>query len=106
MNPNWTDAETWIDIVDHIWIGFVLLAAAAVPSVMAARNHKGISEVKAQVLNAHKTNLRDDVDRVIAVVEQLSHDMRGLRTDLATEEDRRRQQIDELRKDVDRIRRR
>lgn len=106
MNPNWTDAETWIDIVDHIWIGFVLLAAAAVPSVMAARNHKGISEVKAQVLNAHKTNLRDDVDRVIAVVEQLSHDMRGLRTDLATEEDRRRQQIDELRKDVDHIRRR
>jgi len=96
-NPN-----SWLDILDHVWVGFVMLGVAAVPSFFAARNHKGIKEVQNQVKNAHTTNLRDDIDRAINAVETLGHDVRGIRTDLAAEEDRRRQQIRELRDDVER----
>ena len=90
--------ESWMDVVT------ILLATAmvAVPSWFSARNHKGIEAVKAQVQNAHSTNLRDDVDRAINAMEQLGHDFRGMRQDLADEEDRRRQQIRELRDDLER----
>ena len=94
--------DSWLDILDHIWVGLVLLGVAAVPSFFSARNHKDIQEVKNQVKNAHTTNLRDDIDRAINAVETLGHDVRGIRTDLAAEEDRRRQQIRELRDDVER----
>lgn len=101
MNPNWTDANSWIDILDHIWIGLVLLAAAAVPSILTMRNHKTLSSVHQEVKNSHASNLRDDLDRAIAGIEALAHDVRGLRTDIATEEDRRRQQVAELRADLE-----
>ena len=94
--------DSWLDILDHVWVGLVLLGVAAVPSFFSARNHKGIQEVKNQVKNAHTPNLRDDIDRAINAVETLGHDVRGIRTDLAAEEDRRRQQIRELRDDVER----
>jgi uncharacterized protein (UPF0264 family) len=94
--------DSWLDILDHVWVGLVLLGVAAIPSLFAARNHKGIQEVKNQVKNAHTTNLRDDIDRAINAVETLGHDVRGIRTDLAAEEDRRRHQIRELRDDVER----
>ena len=96
-NPN-----SWLDILDHVWVGFVMLGVAAVPSFFAARNHKGIKEVQNQVKNAHTTNLRDDIDRAINAVEALGHDVRGIRTDLAAEEERRRRSIAELRDDVER----
>jgi len=107
---NWpADASNLLDVFDHLIVIIGAIVLAAVPSFFAARNHKSIQEVKAQgdrtlaqVQNAHTTNLRDDVDRAINAVEQLAHDFRGLRTDLATEEDRRRQQIAELRDDVER----
>lgn len=68
-------------------------AMVAVPSWLTLRQGKIVSEVREQVKNQHSTNLRDDVDRVIAAVETLSHDVRALRTDLMAEEDRRRAQI-------------
>jgi hypothetical protein len=82
----------------------ILLATAmiAIPSWFAARNHKGIQEVKSQVKNAHSTNLRDDLDRAINAVESLALDVRGLRQDLVMEEDRRRNQVAELRHDLER----
>jgi len=96
------DASNWLDVLDHLLVVFGAIVLAAVPSFFAARNHKGIEEVKNQVKNAHTTNLRDDIDRAINAVEALGHDVRGIRTDLAAEEDRRRQQISELRDDVER----
>ena len=100
---NWpADAQNWLDVFDHfvVIIGAILLAA--VPSVLAHRNHKGIKEVQNQVKNAHTTNLRDDLDRAINAVEALGTDVRGLRQDLVMEEERRRRQISELRDDVER----
>lgn len=100
---NWpADAQNWLDVFDHfvVIIGAILLAA--IPSVLAHRNHKGIKEVQNQVKNAHTTNLRDDLDRAINAVEALGNDVRGLRQDLVMEEERRRRQIIELRDDVER----
>jgi uncharacterized protein (UPF0264 family) len=71
-------------------------AMVAIPSWFAHRNHKDLKEVVYQTKNNHDTNLRDDIDRAIRAVEQLGHDVRGIRTDLAAEEDRRRVQVAEL----------
>jgi uncharacterized protein (UPF0264 family) len=71
-------------------------AMVAIPSWFAHRNHKDLKEVVYQTKNNHETNLRDDIDRAIRAVEQLGHDVRGIRTDLAAEEDRRRHQVAEL----------
>jgi len=101
MNGAWTDVENILDLLDHIWIGLVLIAVAAVPSIFAHRNGKKLDAVKNQVQNQHETNLRDDIDRAIAAVEMLAHDVRGLRSDLMAEEDRRRQQVQDLYTELD-----
>ena len=90
--------DSWMDVVT------ILLATAmvAIPSWFAARNHKGIQEVKSQVKNAHSTNLRDDVTRAINLVEALALDVRGLKQDLVMVEDLRRTQVAELRHDLER----
>jgi hypothetical protein len=111
VNPTWTDAQNWLDILDHVWIGLVVIGAAVIPSLFAARNGRNIrrvseqvSGVTAQVVNGHADAppLRVDLDRAITAIEQLGRDVHGLRTDLAAEEDRRRQQIAEVRDDVER----
>lgn len=76
MNPNWTDAQTWIDIVDHVWIGFVVVAVAAVPSWFAARNHKSIKKVQDQVVNGHTTPMRADLDKLADSVSAMSRNIR------------------------------
>lgn len=84
--------DNWMDV-------FTILAATAmvaVPSWFAHRNHKDLKEVVYQTKNQHDTNLRDDVDRAIAAVEQLGQDFRGMRQDLAAEENRRRSEVAEL----------
>ena len=96
------DASNWLDVFDHFIVVIGAIILAGIPSYFAARNHKGIKEVQAQVKNAHTTNLRDDLDRAINAVESLGTDVRGLRQDLVMEEERRRRQIAELRDDVER----
>lgn len=93
------DPDSWMDVFTIL---AAVLMAAAIPSWFAARNHRSLNEVKNQVKNAHSTNLRDDLDRAINGVEALSVDVRGLRHDLALEEERRRKQISELREEIDR----
>ncbi len=103
MNPTWPAVDNALDLIGNIWIGLVVIMAAAVPSWMAARNHKSISAIKDQVVNGHapEQNLRDDVDRINAHLEALTHDIRSLRTDLMAEEDRRRIQIQDVRQELD-----
>ena len=111
MNPNWSDASSTLDLVDHLLIGLVLIVVTAIPSFFAARNGRNIkrvseqvSGVTAQVVNGHADAppLRVDLDRAIHAIEQLGRDVQALRKDLAAEEDRRRQQITEVRDDVER----
>lgn len=100
MNPNWTDVQDWLDLLDHAWYGIVLIAVAAVPSWLSYRNHKSIKEVSDSV-NNRPTALRDDLDRAIAAIESLAHDVQSMRRDLMAEEDHRRIQINDLREELD-----
>ena len=101
---NWANPENALDLLAYAWYGLVLIAIAAVPSLMAMRNHKSIKEVSDSV-NRRPTALRDDLDRVITAVEALGHDIRGIRTDLQVEEDRRRRDVAELETRIGRHRR-
>lgn len=106
MNFNWSDAQNLLDILDHFWIGLVALGVTAIPSWFAHRNHQSIRDIKNQVVNGHSVPLRADLDRALAAIEALAHDVNALRHDLITERDSRKHQIDDLRSDVDRMRRR
>jgi len=100
------NVDSWLDIVANLWVGIVVIALAIIPGWMAARkNHKGIQEIKAQVVNGHGTSsppLRDDLDRVIASLDALAKDVTAIRRDLDDAENRRRDQIAELRDEVNR----
>ena len=107
MNPNCGDVENLLDLLNNVWIGVVVVVAAAVPSFLAHRNSKTLAQVKEQVQNGHtQTNLRDDLDRALAAIEALANDIHGLRKDLALEQASRANQVDDLRGDIDRMRRR
>ena len=102
--------DSWMDVVDHLWIGLVLVTVTAIPSWFSARNHRGINEIrtqneaiKGQVINGHAEAppLRQDLDRVISSLDALGKDVRGLRSDLTAEGNIRRQQFGELRSDLD-----
>lgn len=94
---NWANPENWLDLLAYGWYGLVLIVVAAVPSWFANRNHKTMATIKDQVVNGHKTPMRADLDRAIVAIEQLGHDMRGLRQDVTAVDDMRRRQIAELR---------
>jgi len=107
MTGPWPEVDNILDLVGNLWIGLVLILAAAVPSWLAHRNNrKTLGEIKGQVVNGHASPMREDLDKAIAAIHALAHDVSGLRKDLAMEEDRRRVQIQDLATDVDRMRRR
>ena len=97
----WLEVENWLDLVANAWIGVVVITVAAVPSWLAARNHKTLQAVKGSVINNHTTPMREDVDRLTEAVDMIAKDVRGLRTDLLAEEQHRRAQISDLREDLD-----
>lgn len=106
MNPNWAEVENLLDLVNNVWIGLVVIGAAAVPSWFAARNHKSIRAIRDNVQNGHTVPMRQDLDRALAAIEALAQDITHLRKDLALEQASRANQVDDLRGDIDRMRRR
>jgi hypothetical protein len=93
--------DSWMDLVDHLWIGVVFILIAGVPTWISARNHKKLGEIKDQVVNGHEQPMRFDLDRAIDAIETLSHDVRGLRKDLMAEQDWSRVQFGNIRDDLD-----
>ncbi len=110
MNPVWPEIEDWLDLLGNLWIGIVVILAAGVPSWMSARTHSSLKQetkvIRDQLVNGHKTFLRSDMDKALAAIETLSYEIATLRKELFLETDSRRSQIDDLRGDVDRMRRR
>ena len=106
----WTDAQDWIDLIDHIWIGLVLIAIAVLPALISSRKtNQGIKKIQDQVVNGHTDPLRSDLDKVIQKlnetsnkVDLISSDVQYLRTELGKEEGRRVVSDNELRDDFDR----
>jgi hypothetical protein len=99
------NVDSWLDIIANLWVGMVVLGLAIIPGYMTAKkNQKGITEIRNQVVNGHANSppLRTDLDRVIASLDALAKDVTAIRRDLADEENRRRDQIAELRDEVNR----
>lgn len=90
--------DGWMDVIT------ILLAVAmmSVPSWFAIKAHKSSEAVRDQVQNGHKQPMRADLDRAIESIDILGKEVRGLRDEILSEEQRRRSHIDELRADVDR----
>lgn len=105
---NWYDAQNWLDLVDHAWYGIVLIIVAGIPSWLSARNHRSLKAIhgqteaiRGQVVNGHEKPMREDLDRAIGALDKLTTNVETLRTELADEHHARREQIRELRQDVD-----
>lgn len=93
--------------------GTVLVAFLGIVLKMLRRSHKKLGQVQkktdvavSQVQNSHRTNLRDDIDKVIAAVHRIEEMQRehsgginGLRGDIRQERSERH----ELEKRVDRL---
>lgn len=99
---NWTDVQNWLDFLDHVWIGIVLIACTAIPGILSARTNRGVKRLQEQVVNGHKDPLRKDLDGVIASLSQISHSITDLSHQISAEEEQRRLGIRELREDFDR----
>ncbi|GIF02236.1 hypothetical protein [Paractinoplanes rishiriensis] len=97
-------------------IGAVLVALVGIVLELLRRNHKRLGKVTDQVENNHTSNLRDDVDQLLAGVDQLlagqqaqdsllrehTRDINGLRADLRHERAERldvERRVEEVRRD-------
>lgn len=107
----WYDPENLLDLIDHLILAAAGVGVVAIPSWLAARNHRElkttqatVTQVRDQVVNGHADAppLRADLDRVIAAIDRLSNDVTAIRRDLADEESRRRDHVSELREELHR----
>ena len=101
----WFNPDSILDLVSQMLLIVGGLAIATIPTwLVAARSHKGVQRIEAQVINGHAgaPPLRADLDRVIAAIDRLGHDVTAIRRDLADEESRRRDHVTELRDEVHR----
>lgn len=96
--------DSWMDVATIL----IAVAMMTVPSWFAMKAHKSSEQVRNQVQNGHKTPMRADLDRAIGAIDQLGTELSGLRRDLADEENRRRNHVQDvyaslqaLREDVD-----
>lgn len=82
--------DNWMDVVTIL----IATAIVAVPSWLAARNHRVIKAVKDQVVNGHQTPMRADLDVIKDDVAGLRDELRGgfnsIRADIAEERSARR----------------
>lgn len=102
----WFNPDSWMDVVSQMLLLAGALGMAILPSWYST--HKSLKRVTDQVVNGHAgaPPLRADLDRAIAAIEALGHDIHALRTDLHEERRSRTAQVEDLRVDVDRMRRR
>lgn len=102
----WWNPDSWADVASQ----FLMLAGAFLLAIAPSwySTHKTLRKVTDQVVNGHKDAppLRQDLDRAIAAIEALGKDIHALRADLHDERQARTAQVDDLRNDVDRMRRR
>ncbi|GGN40138.1 phosphoenolpyruvate-protein kinase (PTS system EI component) [Actinoplanes campanulatus] len=68
--------------------GTVIVALLGLGLEFMRRSHKRIGEVREQVANSHKTNLRDDIDRVLDGIDGLRQEIRHERAERLALENR------------------
>ena len=89
--------DSWMDVATIIVVALI----AGLPAWLALRSHKevrkqgeSVEAIRGQVVNGHDRPMREDLDRLLVAVETL-------RESVDDEKSLRREQIHELRADVD-----
>lgn len=103
---SWFEFIVWLLLVTVPTITTVLLANRAQSKRSASKHSQlaeDVTEVKDQVKNSHRTNLRDDLDRLTSIVESLAADIRGLRNDVEFDRGERRQHRRDIKDRFERI---
>ena len=89
MNPI-PNPDSWMDVFTILMVS----AIVAVPSWLAARNHKVVRAIKDQVVNGHVTPMREDIDLLRGEIAGLRDEVRGgfaaMRGDIGEERATRR----------------
>lgn len=89
MNPI-PNPDSWMDVFTILMVS----AIVAVPSWLAARNHKVVRAIKDQVVNGHSTPMREDIDLLRGEIAGLRDEVRGgfaaMRGDIGEERATRR----------------
>jgi hypothetical protein len=71
--------DSWMDVLTILTVS----AMVAIPSWLAARNHKSIQKVTDQVVNGHTTPMRTDLDGMKSTLDEIHTDIRGVKTDIS-----------------------
>lgn len=94
--------DNWMDVFTILLVS----AMVALPSWLAARNHKTIQAVKDQVVNGHATPMRADLDMMREEIAGIRDELRGgfasIRADLTDEREARRAGDRSLRDEISR----
>jgi uncharacterized membrane protein len=86
--------------------GTIIVALVGVALELLRRSHQRLGEVKEQVQNSHGTNLRDDLDQVVATVSRIESAQTlntGAITELRAELRHERVERHDLERRVDRL---
>lgn len=84
MNGAWPAVDNWLDLLGNVWIGVVVIAAAAVPAIFARRSQKLVARLDASINNGHSMEqpLRGDVDEIRATLGDIRHDLHTVKSEL------------------------
>ncbi|MCH9731629.1 MAG: DUF2746 domain-containing protein [Actinomycetia bacterium] len=81
--------DSWMDVVVLVVLALITTGGATLTTVVARRHGKTLGSIQDQVTNAHETNLRDDIDKLTALVAEgfaeTRKDVRELREEMRTE---------------------
>ena len=76
--------------------GTVIVALIGIVLELLRRSHKRLGDVKEQVTNSHKTNLRDDIDLVLTELRGLGSEVRQERAERFEADQRVEERLDRL----------
>lgn len=81
--------DSWMDVAALVILALITTGGATLTTVIARRHGKTLGSIQDQVTNEHDTNLRDDIDKLTALVaegfSETRKDIGGLREELRTE---------------------
>lgn len=83
--------DSWMDVAALVILALITTGGATLTTVVARRHGKTLGAIENQVTNDHpdKPNLRDDIDKLTALVtegfSETRKDIHGLREEMRTE---------------------
>lgn len=75
--------DSWQDVVILAFLAVTGLLGTVLPVYLNQKKHgRQLGEIREQVSNDHSTNLRDDIDELVAAVKQAIVDVKDVKVDV------------------------